>query len=154
MCGWLSRGSNLLLPALRPPAIAGGHFYHFAILMDSISLDPPSPYLQSSPSSLQFQWISLGWTHYQSFSGFHHQSCNHHCPFCNLSRQNMCPQVLVTPPSRKLLPIETFPTEITSNSPQGKIWTDGSGRHLYRKSKLCLPCTICSCSGDVICSLS
>ena len=78
MCGWLSRGSNLLLPALRPPAIASGHFYHFAILMDSISLDPPSPSLQSSTSSLQFQWISLGWTHHENlwnFSGFHYQSC-------------------------------------------------------------------------------
>ena len=36
--GWTSRGSNLPLPRRRPPAIASGHFYHFAILMDSIRL--------------------------------------------------------------------------------------------------------------------
>ena len=59
--------------------------------MDLISLDPPSSpsSLQSSPPSLQFQWISLGWTHYQnlwSFSGFHHQFCNNYCPLCNFDR--------------------------------------------------------------------
>ena len=48
--GWTSRGSNLPLPARRPPAIASGHFYHFAILMDSIRCEPrPQPNQQRPP---------------------------------------------------------------------------------------------------------